>query len=139
MGQMEENMEVPLEIVLKNVENKKEVESVIYEKLTKLEQVCGHVISCHVFVEQNPPHQHKKCSYHVRVDVRMPPHHEIVVKRDSGRNVHDNLATVIREAFMAARRQVEVIVDRQKKNVKAHTRDKMLPVKLRKKLEGAEE
>jgi hypothetical protein len=77
---------------------------------------------------------HSKASYHVRLDVRLPPHHEIVVKRDSGRNVHENLSTVVREAFIAARRQVEVIVDRQEKNVKAHTREKMMPTKLREKL-----
>ncbi len=125
-------MEVPLELILKNVENKAEIEDVVHEKLEKLERVCDHVISCRVFIEQNPTHQHKAASYHVRVDVRLPPHHEIVVKRDSGRNVHENLATVVREAFIAARRQVEVIVDRQNKNVKAHTREKMMPAKLRK-------
>ncbi|MBF0122072.1 MAG: HPF/RaiA family ribosome-associated protein [Candidatus Omnitrophica bacterium] len=127
-------MEVPLEVVLKNVEQKAEVEAVIYEKVDKLEQVCNHIISCRIFVEQNPTHQHKSCSYHIRLDVRMPPHHEIVVKRDSGRNVHDTLPAVLREAFIAARRQVEEIVDRQKKHVKAHTKEKMMPAKLRKQL-----
>lgn len=131
-------MEVPLEVVLKNVDNKKEIEAVIYEKVAKLEQVCDHVISCHVFIEQNPTHQISRHSYHVRIDVRLPPHHEIVVKRDSGRNVHDNLSTVVREAFMAARRQVETIVDRQKHKVKAHTREKMTPAKLRKALKTEE-
>jgi ribosome-associated translation inhibitor RaiA len=128
-------MDVPLELILKNVENKIEIEAVVNEKLEKLEQVCDHVTSCRVFVEQNPNHQHSKASYHVRIDVRIPPHHEIVVKRDSGRNVHENLSTVVREAFIAARRQVEVIVDRQNKNVKAHTREKMMPAKLREKLD----
>ena len=124
-------MEVPLEVILKNVENKPEIESVIYEKLAKLEQSCDHLTSCRILVEQNPTHQHAKHSYHVRIDVRMPPHHDIVVKRDSGRNVHDNLAAVVREAFMATRRQVESIVDRQKKKVKSHTLARMMPAKLR--------
>ncbi|MBF0486380.1 MAG: HPF/RaiA family ribosome-associated protein [Candidatus Omnitrophica bacterium] len=127
-------MDVPLEVILKNVEFKEDVEAVIMEKIEKLEQVCNHITSCRVFVEQNPTHQNAKHSYHVRIDVRMPPHHEIVVKRDSGRNVHDNLPTVVREAFIAARRQVEQIVDRQKKHVKAHTKEKMMPAKLRKAL-----
>jgi ribosome-associated translation inhibitor RaiA len=127
-------MQVPLEIILKNVEHKQDIEDVVYEKLGKLEQVCDHIISCRIFVEQNPTHQHKSCSYHIRLDVRMPPHHEIVVKRDSGRNVHDTLPAVLREAFIAVRRQVEEIVDRQKKHVKAHTKAKMVPAKLRKEL-----
>lgn len=131
-------MEVPLELVLRNVEHKDEIEAVVYEKLEKLEQVCDHVISCRVMVEQNPTHQTAKFSYHIRIDVRVPPHHEIVVKRDSGRNVHDNLSTVLREAFIAARRQVEQVVDRQKHNVKAHTREKMTPAKLRKALKTEE-
>ena len=125
-------MEVPLEVILKNVENKAEIESVIYEKLAKLEQSCDHLTSCRILVEQNPTHQHARHSYHVRVDVRMPPHHEIVVKRDSGQNAHDNIVAVVRDAFIAARRQVEVIVDRQKKKVKSHTLARMMPAKLRK-------
>ncbi|MBF0595337.1 MAG: HPF/RaiA family ribosome-associated protein, partial [Candidatus Omnitrophica bacterium] len=60
-------MEVPLELVLRNVENKDEIEAVVYEKLEKLEQVCDHVISCRVLVEQNPTHQHAKFSYHIRI------------------------------------------------------------------------
>ncbi len=131
-------MEVPLEIILKNVEQKEEIEAVIDEKIAKLEQVCDHLISCRVFVEQNPTHQHAKHTYHIRVDVRMPPHHEIVVKRDSGTNSHENIGSVLREAFIAARRQVEQIVDRQKKHVKAHTKERMIPLKLREKLEAEE-
>ncbi|NTV28615.1 MAG: RNA polymerase subunit sigma-54 [Candidatus Omnitrophica bacterium] len=131
-------MEVPLEIVLKNVERKEEIEAVIDEKISKLEQVCDHLISCRVFVEQNPTHQHAKHSYHIRIDVRLPPHHEIVVKRDSGPNAHEHIDAVLREAFIAARRQVEQIVDRQKKRVKAHTREHMMPAKLRKQLEADE-
>ena len=125
-------MQLPLELVMKNVEHKEEIEAVVYEKLAKLENACDHITSCRVFVEQNPTHQHAKHTYHVRVDVRMPPHHEIVVKRDSGRNAHDNLGAVVRDAFMAARRQVEVIVDRQKKKVKSHTLAHMMSSKLRK-------
>lgn len=131
-------MEVPLEVILRNVKNKAEIESVVYEKLEKLEKVCDHVTSCHVLVEQNPTRQHSTFSYHIRVDIKVPPHHEIVVKRDSGRNVHDNLGAVLREAFIAARRQVEQVVDRQKNLVKAHTKEKMTPKQLRKSLNAEE-
>ena len=125
-------MQLPLELIMKNVENKTEIEAVVAEKVAKLEMSCAHITSCRVFIEQNPTHQHAKHSYHVRIDVRLPPHHEIVIKRDSGRQTHDSLATVVRDAFMAARRQVEVIVDRQKKKVKSHTLARMMPAKLRK-------
>lgn len=131
-------MEVPLEVVLRNVEKKKEIEAVIEEKVSKLDQVCNNVTSCHVLVEQNPAHQHKKCSYHICIDVKVPPHHQIVVRRDSGNNVHEELAAVLRDAFIAVRRQVEQIVDRKKKHVKAHTKEKMTPVKLREKLASDE-
>jgi ribosome-associated translation inhibitor RaiA len=125
-------MQLPLELVMKNVEHKEDVEAVVYEKLAKLENACDHITSCRVFIEQNPTHQHAKHTYHVRIDVRMPPHHEIVVRRDSGHKVHDNLSAVVRDAFIAARRQVEVIVDRQKRKVKSHTLARMMPSKLRK-------
>lgn len=131
-------MQVPLEIILKQVDNKEEIENVIYEKIAKLEQSCDYLTSCRVLVEQNPTHQKAKHTYHVRIDVKLPPHHDIVIKRDSGRNVHDNLATVVREAFMAARRQVEVIIDRRKKRVKSHTLARMMPAKLREMLKMEE-
>jgi ribosome-associated translation inhibitor RaiA len=124
-------MQLPLELIMKNVENKAEIEAVVAEKVAKLEMSCDHITSCRVFIEQNPTHQHAKHTYHIRIDVRMPPHHEIVVRRDSGRKSHDNLSTVVRDAFMATRRQVEVIVDRQKKKVKSHTLARMMPAKLR--------
>ncbi len=125
-------MQLPLELIMKNVENKKEIEAVVQEKIAKLEHSCDHITSCRVFIEKNPTHQHSKHTYHIRIDVRMPPHHELVVKRDSGRNAHDDLAAVVRDAFVAIRRQVEVIVDRQKKKVKSHTLARMVPAKLRK-------
>ena len=121
-------MDVPLEVVLKNVEHKKRIEEVIAEKVAKLEQVYDHITSCHVLVEQNPTHQKSKHSYHIRIDVCLPPSHEIVVKRDSGRNSHEDIAKVLREAFVAARRQVEQVVDKQNKHVKAHTKEKMTNV-----------
>ncbi|MBF0330569.1 MAG: HPF/RaiA family ribosome-associated protein [Candidatus Omnitrophica bacterium] len=132
-------MKLPLELIMKNVEHKQTIEAVVNEKVAKLEMSCDHIISCRVFIEQNPTHQHAKHTYHVRIDVRMPPHHEIVIKRDSGRNAHDDLSAVVREAFAAARRQVEVIVDRQKRKVKSHTLASMMPSKLRKFLKMEEE
>ena len=132
-------MDVPLEVVLRNVENRQEIEDVIYEKIGKLEQVCDHVTSCRVLVEQNPTHQHKGFSYHIRVDIHVPPQHEIVVKRDSGRNTHENLPAMVRETFIAARRQVEQLVERQKHHVKAHTKEKMFPKKLRKAIAAVQE
>jgi hypothetical protein len=123
---------------MKNVENKSEIEAVVAEKIVKLEAASEHITSCRVFIEQNPTHQHAKHTYHVRIDVRMPPHHEIVVRRDSGHKSHDNLAAVVRDAFMAARRQVEVITDRQKKKVKSHTLARMMPSQLRKLLKMEE-
>lgn len=131
-------MQLPLELIMKNVDNKTEIEAVVAEKVAKLEMACDHITSCRVFIEQNPTHQHAKHTYHVRIDVRLPPHHEIVIKRDSGRKAHENLAAVVREAFMAARRQVEVIVDRQKKKVKSHTLARMMPSQLRKLLKMEE-
>ncbi|MEI8012882.1 MAG: HPF/RaiA family ribosome-associated protein [Candidatus Omnitrophota bacterium] len=127
-------MQLPLELIMKNVDNKAEIEAVVQEKLVKLEHACDHIISCRVFIEQNPTHQHARHSYHVRIDIRMPPHHEIVVKRDSGHKAHDNLSAVVRDAFIAVRRQVEVVVDRQKRKVKSHTLARMIPSKLRKAL-----
>jgi ribosome-associated translation inhibitor RaiA len=115
-------MKVPLEINLKDVRNREVIEILIREKVEKLDRMCDRIISCHVAVESIQNVRHSGHSYHLRIDLQIPPHHHIVVKRDpkKGAVQEELLTTVIREAFDATWRQIQEVKDRHRNKVKKH-------------------
>jgi hypothetical protein len=59
--------------------------------------------------------------YRVRIDMTVPPGHEVVVKNEPGRgNTHDPLDVVIRDAFDTASRRLRKLVEVQQGRVKTH-------------------
>lgn len=115
-------MQVPLEIAYKDVPKTQALEEVIDHQLTRLEKACGGVISCRVTLEQPDKHPDRGSGYSVCVIVRLPPSHEVVVKRDSTQgDMHDALPLIVKEAFEAATRQCREIRRRQQRDFKRHT------------------
>jgi cold shock CspA family protein len=68
----------------------------------------------------------------VRIDVTVPPEHELVVTRNSGEgDAHEQLVTVIRNAFAAMRRQLKKLVEKQRRDVKTHPAQEIAGVVVR--------
>lgn len=110
-------MKVPLEISYRDVDKTPQIEELIREKTAKLELVCDYLVSCRVAVE----HPQKEHRYRVRIDMRVPPNHEVVVKSDpEPGNMHRELETVLRETFDVARRRLKNLVERSHGQVKSH-------------------
>jgi len=114
-------MQVPLEISYRDVQKTDAVEDLIYEEADKLERVCDYIMSCRVAVEQPHKHQRTGKHYRVRIDLTVPPNHELVVTRDSGDSeAVKPIHAVLRSTFNAARRKLEKLVDQQRGEVKSH-------------------
>ncbi|MFP4314636.1 MAG: HPF/RaiA family ribosome-associated protein [Desulfovibrionales bacterium] len=114
-------MEVPLQVSYREVDKNDFVEDLIRKKVDKLEQVCDHIISCHVAIEQDQKFQRVGSPFRVRLDLRVPPGHQVVVKRESsGGDIHDKLPEVIRDAFGAARRKLKKLTEKQQGKTKVH-------------------
>lgn len=114
-------MQVQPEITYKDVEKTAYVEELINRKIAKLEQVCNYLISCRVAVEQPHKHQRTGNPYRVRIDVKVPPDHELVVKRISTEGEREEpLPATLRRAFDAMERQLNELVERQRAEVKKH-------------------
>jgi len=114
-------MQVPLEVTYRNVGKAAAVETLIEQKTAALEEVCNHITSCRIAVEKPHSHQRTGNPYRVRIDLRVPPGHEIVVKREPDEGaMHDSLDVVLRDAFDVARRQLKEIVQKQHNDVKKH-------------------
>jgi cold shock CspA family protein len=116
-------MQIQFDLTFRNVERTEPIENMIREKVAKLEKICNYMILCKVAEERDQEHQRTGNPYRVRIDIVVPPGHEIVARRESSRgDMHDPLTTVIRDAFDAARRQLIEIVERQRADAKKHPR-----------------
>jgi cold shock CspA family protein len=114
-------MKTPLEITYRDVEKVEVLDAHIREKADKLESLHSNVISCHVAVER--PHRSRLTGnpYRVRVAIRVPPEHEIVVVRNPGELTADDTATgAVNEVFEAVYRRLRKLAEIQRDEVKRH-------------------
>ena len=113
-------MQVPLQITFRNIEPVPAVEDLIRERANALEEYFGRIIGCHVVVEASTRRQHKGKLYHLRVDLTVPGR-EIVVKRDpSEHHALEDILVAVRDAFDAARRQLEDHARATRGDIKTH-------------------
>ncbi|MBD3242079.1 MAG: HPF/RaiA family ribosome-associated protein [Chitinivibrionales bacterium] len=114
-------MNVPVTISFRNMPKPQYLEDLIREKSQKLEEFCDYVSSCRVSIEKVNVYQSKGRPYRIRLDITVPPGHEIVVDRDPNRgDPHISLESDIRDAFGAAYRQVKELKQKQNRHVKTH-------------------
>jgi cold shock CspA family protein len=114
-------MQIPLEITFRDVRKTESIEKLIREKVAKLEKTCDYMVSCRIAVEMPQRHQQTGNPFHVRIDMRVPPGHELVVKRESSQGkINGTLPQTLREAFSAAGRQLKELVKKQRAEVKTH-------------------
>ncbi len=113
-------MQLPIQITFRDIPPSESVEQAIREKAEKLQRYYDRIISCKVVIES--PHQHRQKGklYHVRIDL-VVPQGELVVSRDNHKNhAHEDVYVAVRDAFEAARRQLEHHAARQRGEVKHH-------------------
>lgn len=113
-------MQLPLQITFRHMEPSEAVEANIREKADKLESFASNIMSCRVVVEAPHKHHHKGKVYHVSVDIKLPGG-EVAVSHDPGINhAHEDIYVAIRDAFNAARRQLEDYTRKQRQKIKHH-------------------
>lgn len=108
-------MQAPLQITIRGIAPSEALESRIRGKAEKLEKFFDHITSCRVMVEEPHRHHHQGKQYNVRVDISVPGH-EIVVNRDH----HEDVYVALRDAFNAAKRQLEDYVHQLRGEIKTH-------------------
>ncbi|HUL94137.1 MAG TPA: HPF/RaiA family ribosome-associated protein [Burkholderiales bacterium] len=108
-------MQVPLEITVRGMPHSPALEARIREKAARLEEFDSRIIRCHVMVEESGKHQHQGHRFTVRIDVRVPGR-EIAVTHEH----HEDVFVALRDAFDAAKRQLEDVVREKRGDVKVH-------------------
>ncbi|MFI5401851.1 MAG: HPF/RaiA family ribosome-associated protein [Planctomycetota bacterium] len=113
-------MQFPTEISFRDMPRWEKAEAEARKRAAELERFFDRITSCRVVIEAPHQHQQKGQVYHVRIDLTVPGR-EIVVNRDpSGHRQHEDLYLAIRNAFRAARRQLQDYVLERRGLVKAH-------------------
>lgn len=89
------------------MESSPAIEAAVRRWVKKLARVHDRIARCHVIIER--PHQHQHQGQSMRVGVTLSvPGPDVVVSRNTGRaGVHEDLRAAIRDAFAAARRQLD--------------------------------
>ena len=96
-------MQVPLQITFRNIERSDTLESRIRADATKLERFHPRITRCRVTIEETQRHHTQGRQFTVCIEVRVPG-------RDLSANKDDeDVYVAVRDAFTAARRQLEEI------------------------------
>ncbi len=101
-----------LRITYRHMQSSAAVASILRKRAEELERLYPRIVSCHVVFEQAHKHSLKGRLFHVRIDLGVP-RAKLTVSRDAqAAHEHENAFVAIRDAFDAARRQLEDFASR---------------------------
>ena len=117
-------MQIPLQISFENMEPSEAARAAIGREVERLEKYRHHITGCRVAViAPSTKHRHGSV-YRINIWVTIPPHENIVVSHQpSDDRSHMHVEVAIKDAFAAARRQIEALAQRANGNVKFHEID----------------
>lgn len=113
-------MQKPLQITFRNLPHSDAVESRIRKQVAKLEALYDRIHSCRVVVNAPHHHQYKGNHYQVTIDLAVPNEKIVVNREPKAQQSHENCYVAVRDAFVAARRQLKSYVERQRNRIKTH-------------------
>lgn len=114
-------MRISPTVTYRGVNKTDALESLIAEKIEKLEHAYDQISSCRIAIEKVNDHPDSGSPYRVRLDITVPENREVVVDKhpDQGKQ-YPPLEAVIRDAFDAAFRQLRELNDQQHNHMKTH-------------------
>ncbi len=113
-------MQQPLQITFKEMESSASIEAWVRENAAKLEKFYQPITHCHVVVEAPHRHSNQGRLYDVRMDITVPGGEIVVSHQGPKDHAHEDVYVALRDAFRAARRQLQEIAHKQRREVKHH-------------------
>jgi cold shock CspA family protein/ribosome-associated translation inhibitor RaiA len=113
-------MQEPLQISYREVTGSQAIEDAIRERADKLDELYDRITSCRVLVESPHRHHHQGRLFHVRVELAVPGRVIVVNREPSENHAHEDVYVAIRDAFNAAKRQLEDYVRETRGVIKQH-------------------
>jgi len=113
-------MQQPLQITFKEMEPSDAIEKWVEEHAAKLEKFYTPIIHCHVVIEAPHRHSHHGRLYGVRIDITVPGGEVVVSQQGPKDHAHEDVYVALRDAFHAARRQLQDVARKKRREVKRH-------------------
>jgi cold shock CspA family protein/ribosome-associated translation inhibitor RaiA len=110
-----------MQVIFHDVQRTQWVEDYIAERARRLDRFAAGITSCRVTLAQEQASQHKGNRYSVLVEVHVPPHKELAVRKQ--KNIVDmpqQLPALINLAFGAAERQLKKAAELRRHDQKHH-------------------
>jgi len=115
-------VQVPLQISYENgLESTPALQARIEREAIKLERFCDRITLCHVSIVGRSGNRRHGDLFEVRIRITAPGRADIVVSRNpSANHAHEDAYVAIRDAFDAARRQLQDHIRKSAGSVKHH-------------------
>ena len=114
-------MQVPVQISFEGIDHSDALESRVREEVDKLEQFYDRITSARVVIARPQHRHHKGDVYQVRIHLTLPGAADIAISRDPGASgAHEDAYVTVRDAFGAARRQLQDVSRKRQGQVKSH-------------------
>ncbi len=111
-------MKLPLQITFRHMDPSEALETRIRTLAARLDKFSAQIMRCRVIVEPATHHQHHGGLYDFHIDITLPDE-EIAIRRAHPENhAHEDPYVALRDAFRAARRQLEDYERKRRSDVK---------------------
>ncbi len=100
-------MTIPVQITFRHMESSQAVETRVRELATHLGVFSDRITSCRVVVDSPHRHQHQGKVFNVKVQLALPGEDVVVDMERPQRDGHEDVYVVLRDAFDAAKRQLQ--------------------------------
>jgi ribosomal subunit interface protein len=110
----------PIRITFKEMEPSAAVQAWVEQHAAKLEKFYTPIVHCDVVIEAPHRHSHHGRLYAVRIDIAVPSNAVVVSHQGPKDQAHEDLYVALRDAFRAARRQLQDLARKQRGEVKRH-------------------
>ncbi len=114
-------MQTPLRITFHGMDPSEAVEQRVRHKLEALERLTDKLMSCRVVVDRPHRHHNQGSLYSVKLELELAGADPIVAGRDKhDDHAHEDVYVALRDAFEAAKRQLQSWIARSRKKTKSH-------------------
>ena len=113
-------MRIPLQIRFRNLAPSDFIEAAVRKYANKLERFRDDIVSCRVTIGSPHKSQQKGHLFHIVVNVRTEGDEIVVSRMPDDEQSHEDVYVAIRDAFNAARRQLQDRLDMKRGFVKRH-------------------
>jgi cold shock CspA family protein/ribosome-associated translation inhibitor RaiA len=100
-------MSLNLQILFRNMDASPSAEAQVRRRAAELEEFSDRISTCRVILETAHRHHRRGKLYQVSIDIAVPGKHVVANRNPGDDHAHEDIHVAIRDAFDAARRQLQ--------------------------------